>query len=411
MEDEVAAVADSEPPTITITEHGPYRVTGAVAIQDAEGSLLRKGGSWFLCRCGGSRNKPFCDATHGLKGFQGDETADHGSIADRRDSYPGDGITVYDDRGRCAHFGQCTTRLPSVFRYDDEPFVDPRAAAAVDITEVVSGCPSGALAFAADDDPEPVEAAHPPSITPIVDGPYRVRGAVKVVGADGRRYEQRERQTLCRCGHSRNKPFCDGSHWYAGFRDPLPPELVKTMPTLYGWIGGLDALERLMSMFYDGILSEPDPVLEPVFRGMDPGHPKHVAAWLAETFGGPATYTAEHGGYEHMLAKHRDLGLTETQRKAWVARLTNTADDAGLPTDPNFRSTFLAYIEWGTRVAVANSQPGADLIEHAPVPRWGWGQTPPFEPQQWDDPTAAERGRQRYAEEQAAKQLATEPMP
>ena len=76
---------------IEITSHGPYRVTGDVVIFDAEGNLLRHGGTWCLCRCGGSRNKPFCDATHGLKGFDGSESADHGSIADRRDRYVADG--------------------------------------------------------------------------------------------------------------------------------------------------------------------------------------------------------------------------------------------------------------------------------------------------------------------------------
>jgi CDGSH-type Zn-finger protein len=68
-----------------------------------------------------------------------------------------------------------------------------------------------------------------------------VRGAVQVVGADAHPYERRERQTLCRCGQSGNKPFCDGSHWYAGFRDPLPPELVKTLPSVFEWAGGLEA--------------------------------------------------------------------------------------------------------------------------------------------------------------------------
>ena len=84
-------------PRIEVTEHGPYRVSGDVAIRDAEGNLLRHGGTWCLCRCGGSRNKPFCDATHGVKGFDGAETADHGSIADRREAYRATDITVYDD--------------------------------------------------------------------------------------------------------------------------------------------------------------------------------------------------------------------------------------------------------------------------------------------------------------------------
>jgi CDGSH-type Zn-finger protein/truncated hemoglobin YjbI len=391
---------DGDEPRITVTANGPYRISGAIHVYDAEGNLLRTDGIWHLCRCGGSRNKPFCDATHGLKGFDGTEAADHDVIANRRDSYPaGASVTVYDDRSRCAHFGQCTSRLPSVFRAAREPFVDPTAAPAGEITQVVPGCPSGALAYA-DPSGDPAEEARVPAIKPIVDGPYRIEGAIQVVGADGTPYERRARQTLCRCGQSRNKPFCDGSHWYAGFRDPLPPELVKTPPTVYEWLGGLPALKKLTEVFYAAILTEPDPILEPVFRGMDPEHPLHVAIWLAETFGGPTTYTERHGGYENMLAKHRNRGLTEEQRAHWVAKLVSTADQVGLPADPNFRSTFVAYVEWGSRLALANSQPDAAVIEHSPVPKWHWGQTPPFDPQPWDDPSAAEAGRRRYAAEQ-----------
>ena len=377
---------------------------GNVSIQDTESNVLHATGNHCLCRCGGSRNKPFCDATHGLKGFVGTETAGHSLIAERRASYTATGgITVYDDRSRCAHFGQCTDRLPAVFRAATEHFVDANAAPAAAVADFVSGCPSGALAYAIGDSPEVIERHEEPSITPIVDGPYRVRGDIEIVGADGVAYERLARQALCRCGQSRNKPFCDGSHCYAGFRDPLPPELVKTMPTLYEWAGGIEALERLTEIFYDDLLSEPDPILEPIFRGMDAKHPKHVAAWLGETFGGPPTYTTAHGGYEHMLAKHRNLSLTEVQRQRWISRMAATADKAGLPADPGFRSTFLAYLEWGTRIAVINSQPDAAVIEHAPIPHWGWGQTPPFEPQQWDAPDAAERGRERYARQQALK--------
>lgn len=393
---------DEDAPTVFVTDGGPYRVVGPVAVHDVDGALLRTSGSWALCRCGGSRSKPFCDVTHGAKDFDGREAADQGDTADRRESYSGQGITVYDDRTRCAHFGQCTDRLAAVFRADAEPFVDASGAPAKQVADVVAGCPSGALAYAVDPDPTPVEAREPASITPLVDGPYRLRGDVQVVDAQGRPYERRARQTLCRCGQSATKPFCDGSHWYAGFRDPVPPELVEHPPSLYDWIGGLEALERLTSTFYDTVLSRPDPVLEPVFRGMHPGHPRHVAAWLAETFGGPASYTRDHGGYEHMLAQHRHLGLTEQQRQRWVAVMLEVADEVGLPDDPGFRSTFVAYLEWGTRLAVANSRPDAEVVAHAPVPQWGWGQTPPFTPQAWDHPGAADAGRARYAETQRA---------
>lgn len=199
-----------------VTDHGPYRIIGDVAIHDAEGTLLRTTGDHCLCRCGGSRNKPFCDATHGLKGFGGTESADHAPIAGRRDAYVASGgVTVYDDRSRCALFGQCTSRLPAVFRSAGEPVVDSDGASGATIAEVVAGCPCGALAYALGDAPDPVERSRAPLITPIVDGPIRIRGAIEVVGADRPPYERRERQTLCGCGQSANKPFCDRSHWYA----------------------------------------------------------------------------------------------------------------------------------------------------------------------------------------------------
>ena len=214
---------------IRVIPNGPYLVSGEIAVHEAAGPLRKSTGTCTLCRCGGSRTKPFCDGTHARIGFEGTESADHGLIADRRKSYPTpDGLTVYDDRTRCAHFGQCTDRLPSVFGVSEDAFVDPDAAPAATIANVTSGCPSGALAFALPGETHPTEAHEAPSIHPIVDGPYRVRGGIQVVGADDRRYEIRERQTLCRCGQSRNKPFCDGSHWYAGFRDPLPPELANS---------------------------------------------------------------------------------------------------------------------------------------------------------------------------------------
>ena len=100
----------------------------------------------------------------------------------------------------------------------------------------------------------------------------------------------------------------------------------------------------------------------------------------SEVFGGPARYTAELGGYEAMLGHHRDLGITPEARHRFASLMSLAADDAGLPDDPEFRSALVAYLEWGTRLALQNSQPGADVTAHAPVPRWGWGEAPPTGP-------------------------------
>ncbi|HEV3366328.1 MAG TPA: hypothetical protein VG054_02610, partial [Acidimicrobiales bacterium] len=95
---------------------------------------------------------------------------------------------------------------------------------------------------------------------------------------------------------------------------------------------------------------------------------------------GPPMYSQELGGYERMLEKHRQLGITDDQRFRFAALMSHAADDAGMPNDPEFRSALVAYLEWGTRIALGNSQPGASVVEHAPVPRWGWGEAPPYQP-------------------------------
>ena len=154
--------------------------------------------------------------------------------------------------------------------------------------------------------------------------------------------------------------------------------MSEPVPTLFEWAGGEPALLRLTEAFYERVRE--DPVLAPVFAEMPHDHPRHVATWLGEVFGGPPRYTEEHGGYPHMLAKHRGRALTEEQRLRWVQLICAAADAAGLPDDPEFRSAFVAYIEWGTRLAVANSQPGAEPPPEAPVPRWGWGEAPPYVP-------------------------------
>jgi truncated hemoglobin YjbI/quinol monooxygenase YgiN len=147
-------------------------------------------------------------------------------------------------------------------------------------------------------------------------------------------------------------------------------------PTLYEWAGGEEALRRLFTAFYRHVLD--DELVGPLFAGMDPHHPDHVAVWLGEVFGGPDRYTRERGGYPRMLRQHLGRGISEAQRRRWVSLLHDAADEVGLPDDPEFRAAFAGYIEWGTRLAVANSRPGAEPIGEAPVPHWGWGVAPPW---------------------------------
>src|SRR3954449_755972 len=147
---------------------------------------------------------------------------------------------------------------------------------------------------------------------------------------------------------------------------------VDNPPTLYEWAGGRDAFERLIGAFYDRV--EGDELISPLFPdGVSEEHRHNVTLWWSEVFGGPATYTDQLGGYHRMVGKHRDLGITPEQRLRFATLMSQAADDAGLPADPEFRAALVGYLEWGTRLAMGNSQAGADVVEAAPVPRWGWG--------------------------------------
>ncbi len=212
MGDEASAIG------ISVKENGPYVVEGAVEVRSATGETSREDRA-FLCRCGRSSNKPFCDGTHNKVDFDGTETADPGAIAARRDAYEAAEVTIYDDRSVCAHIGECTDGLPAVWKLDTEPWIDQNAASADEIKATIHKCPSGALTFAEPGSTETVEETTSPAIKASVDGPYFVRGGITVSSSAGKAYEVRTRQALCRCGGSQNKPFCDGTHW-KGFKDP-----------------------------------------------------------------------------------------------------------------------------------------------------------------------------------------------
>ncbi|MGB5951905.1 MAG: group II truncated hemoglobin [Ornithinimicrobium sp.] len=159
----------------------------------------------------------------------------------------------------------------------------------------------------------------------------------------------------------------------------MSEESTAKTPSLYEWAGGTEAIRAMINAFYDRV--ESDSLISPLFPGgVSPDHREHVTLWWAEVFGGPTSYTDDIGGYERMVAHHRGLGITAEQRITFVALMSRAADDAQLPADPEFRAALMSYLEWGTRLAMHNSQPNAKVAPHAPVPKWGWGVAPPYRP-------------------------------
>jgi hemoglobin len=150
---------------------------------------------------------------------------------------------------------------------------------------------------------------------------------------------------------------------------------MSKIPTLYQWAGDMQTFENLFSKFYDKVLK--DELLGEVFKNMSADHVKHVAHFVAEVFGGDKLYsTNDNGSHAKMIGKHIGKMLTEDMRQRWVQLLLVTADEVGLKSDPEFRSAFVGYIEWGTRLAVINSQLSENTMENnEPMPKWGWGET------------------------------------
>ncbi len=217
-------------PQVEVTEDGPYRVVGGLpVVRTAQVETeygepiaweadepLRTPETYELCRCGNSSRKPFCDATHERVPFDGREVADRGRYEERAYPYRGGELTMFDDRTLCTRAGYCGDRFRNVWAMigdADDPAVAER------IRQMSMLCPSGRLMSMPDGAEAADEIEYQPSVAAIRNGPLWVRGGVPVVAADGTRYESRNRVTLCRCGHSGNKPFCDGSHNDVGFTD------------------------------------------------------------------------------------------------------------------------------------------------------------------------------------------------
>jgi CDGSH-type Zn-finger protein len=213
---------------ITVQAHGPYVVSGGVPLnrksivysEEHEPLTWRKNATlegadtYRLCRCGHSSQKPFCDNTHARIGFDGAETAPTAPSATRARRFVGTGITMTDDSVFCMHGGFCGNKVEKVWdmvkRSDDTRL---RFA----LMQMIERCPSGKLGYEVDG--VPIEPDLPQAISVTANGPYWVTGGISITMSDGQTLEVRNRVTLCRCGLSKIKPLCDGSHVEAGFKD------------------------------------------------------------------------------------------------------------------------------------------------------------------------------------------------
>jgi CDGSH-type Zn-finger protein len=225
------------PKKITITRNGPYLVSGGVPLAKqtigtnaqgestkwVEGDPLPEQEKYALCRCGASQKKPFCDGSHARVGFDGTETASRAPFMKQAKVLDGPVLQLADNESLCAFARFCDPHgqvWSQVERTDD-------AKVRQQFETQVGGCASGRLVALDKASGRALEPKLPESIGLVEDpqrgcsGPLWVRGGIEIAGADGHAYEVRNRVTLCRCGQSSNKPFCDGSHVSAKFNDGL----------------------------------------------------------------------------------------------------------------------------------------------------------------------------------------------
>ena len=228
---------DNKPasPNVQITRDGPYLVTGSLPLgkqaigTNAEGDSVQwvpgeqypTQKQYALCRCGHSGHKPFCDGTHKKAGFVGTETASRAPYRELATTIKGPALSLTDAESLCAFARFCDPNGKVWNLVNETDSVTARE----NFVRQTCDCPSGRLVAWDNATGEAIEPAYQPSIVLIEDpaqdcsGPLWLRGGVPVVGVDGFEYEVRNRVTLCRCGASRNKPYCDGAHASIGFSD------------------------------------------------------------------------------------------------------------------------------------------------------------------------------------------------
>ena len=202
-------------PIITVLKDGPLKVENLENFKNSNDVSIPTKPFMALCRCGASNNKPFCDGAHLKIVFTGEKSPDR--VKNEVDEYIGKEITILMNDSVCAHNGACINNLPEVF-LKEEPWVNPDDASIEKIMKLIDNCPSGALSYKIGDECY-MGGKRKPAIMILKDGPLAVVGGIKLVDTDGSRPECMEHYTLCRCGASKNKPFCDGAHHDVEFKD------------------------------------------------------------------------------------------------------------------------------------------------------------------------------------------------
>ena len=189
---------------------GPLLVTNLTTLTTESGESIETKETVALCRCGHSSNKPFCDGSHKRADFSSARQTD--KPIDRYRPYEGKETTVEDNRTICAHAAFCIKDLPEVFKQKESPWVQPEGASAEEITTLTHKCPSGALTAVVNGERREESTGVGEEVVIVEDGPYNVRGGVSLEVDGNLQPPVAERYALCRCGASKNKPYCDGSH-------------------------------------------------------------------------------------------------------------------------------------------------------------------------------------------------------
>ncbi|MEM7241553.1 MAG: CDGSH iron-sulfur domain-containing protein [Pseudomonadota bacterium] len=198
-------------PKVTAIPNGPLVAEDIPDFILPDGTKTHPKEKLFLCRCGQSKNKPFCDGAHKDAGFDSSPDPERAEKYDRGYSYAGKDVTVHFSKLLCSHAGECGKRAAHIFNVKEKPWVKPDEGTLDQIKEVVANCPSGALRFEQNDGPEAI-TDDAVKIEVEKNGPYWVRNVDTNSNywADG---QSEKKYVLCRCGLSKNKPFCDGTHY------------------------------------------------------------------------------------------------------------------------------------------------------------------------------------------------------